>query len=262
MKVLLLDIGNLSLRLSVYEDRKNIAEFKVYSDKLKSVGEYQEQFEQFLNYHEIQASSLDGALLCSVVPSLTKRIKNAVENLLKKPCLIVSKSLKTGLAIRMDNPAELGSDLLSEAVGAISDYKEDVMIADLSSCASFFVVSPKKGYIGGALFPGLTSSSTGLISSSAQLMDIEFETPARLVGKSTRECLNSGIVIGYADLVRDFHQRMEKETGVKLQGVLTGDDASILAPLLKDEFIVNKDLVFDGLYEIYLKNNKIPSDHQ
>lgn len=253
--ILLLDLSNLSLDIRVYQERKAVFSYRTYADKLRSELEYEHILHTFLEMEHLSVSDFDGAILSSVVPSLTNRIKNAVSMLLKKECLVLSRNLKTGLAIRMDNPSEVGSDLISEAVGATNDYPDDTLIIDMSTVVSFILVSKKKEFLGGALFPGLLTSSSLMFSSNAQLMDIELEKPKRMLGKSTKESMNNGILNGYSCLIRSFSEKIEEEHQKKVIKVLTGQDASLVRELLPD-MVYNPDLVFDGLYDIYVKNTK------
>lgn len=254
LMLLLLNLNNLCLDCRVYQNRKALFSFKTYADKLKSELEYEQNLKQFLEYQHISINEIDGAILSSVVPSLTKRIKNAVSLTIKKECLVVNKSLKTGLAIRMDNPNEVGTDLICETLGAINNYKKDCLIVDMSSVVSFLVATEKKEFLGGALFPGLLASSSVMFTNNAQLMDIEFEKPKRMLGKSTKESMNNGILNGYVSLIESYSQKIMDEFKKDLLPILTGTDSSLVKDLLP-KFTYNPDLVFDGLYDIYIKNN-------
>lgn len=254
--IMLLDLGNISLDVCVYQNRKRLFDYRTYSDKLKSEEEYEGGLARFLSYNNLSKSDIDGAILSSVVPALSKRIQKAVTKLIGKECLVLSRSLKTGLAIRMDNPSEVGSDLISEAVGAINDYQKDSLVIDLSNVLSFIVVNDKKEFVGGSLLPGMRFSASQMFSYNAQLMDIELGKPRRLLGKSTKESMNSGIVAGYVTLIKNYALEIEKEYGKPLLKVLTGSDSAIIKDLLPQDYIYNPDVVFDGLYDIYMKNNR------
>lgn len=253
--VLCADLGNLSLNVSLVEDRKVLFRYRTYSDKTRSEAEYLSHMESYFAYQKVDPRLVDGVILSSVVPSLTKRIENVLTKLSMQPCLLLGRGLKTGIAIRMDNPQEVGTNLLAEAVGANGSYKEDLFVADCSSVLSFFVVSREKEYLGGALFPGLRASSTAMVERSAQLLETDLGEPKRYLGKSTKEALNSGVVNGYSLLIDAYARKAEEETKKKLIRVLTGPDSPILASLLPD-FIKDPDLGAVGLYDIFLKNRR------
>ena len=252
--LLLLNLNNLSLDVRVYQNRQSVFTFKTYADKLRSELEYEQCLKTFLEYQHLSSNEIDGAILSSVVPSLTNRIKNAVTAVIKKECLVVNKSLKTGLAIRMDNPNEVGTDLICETLGAVNDYKCNCLIVDMSTVVSFLLASEKKEFLGGSLFPGLLSSASAMFSNNAQLMDIELEKPKRMLGKSTKESMNAGIINGYVSLIESFSKKIKDEYQKDLKMILTGSDSSLLKDLLPS-YTYNPDLIFDGLYDIYIKNN-------
>lgn len=253
LMLLLLDISNLSIDIRVYQERKAVFSYRTYADKLRSEVEYGQMFQSFFELYHLSKSDFDGAILSSVVPSLTNRIRKAAGLAIGKDCLVVNRSLKTGLAIRMDNPNEVGSDLIAEALGAVNAYHNDCLIVDMSSVLSFLLVSEKKEFLGGSLFPGLLASSSQMFQTHAQLMDIELEKPKRMLGKSTKESMNCGIINGYVSLISSYCDRIEKEYGKPVLRILTGPDSSLVKDLLTG-FQYHQDLVFDGLYDIYMKN--------
>ncbi len=252
--IFIMDLGNDSLFRCLF-DTKAKAQYRTYCDKRKSEGEYQLLRKQYLAYQSVRPEEIEGAILSSVVPSRTNRIKNAASRLLGKECLVVNHSLKIGLAIRMDNPSEVGSDLLADCVGARKKGTDNYFIADLSSVSSFIVCTSKKEFYGGALFPGRMSSSSYRWQNSAQLCDIELEKPKRLIGKSTKESRNSGILFGYSRLCRERKKKRESERGTDLIPILTGSCARLIKDRLFD-FTYDPDLTFEGLAEIYKKNQK------
>lgn len=255
MKVLLLNLDNASLRAGVYLDSKKTSCFKTAADRFRSEDEYQDLLVSFLRSNKEEPSSFDGAILSSVVPSLTKRVQKACENVLKKDCLVVGKGIKSGIAVRTDNPSEVGSDLVCEAIGALLKADKDVLVIDCSGVMSFSVASKEKGFLGTAFVPGLRTSSDAMIHSAAQLMEAELDPPLRFIGKNTRESMDAGIIGGFSSLIESFSKKIENEYGKPLTKILTGSDAGILRPCLsEEEFSYEPDLVFDGLYSVFLKN--------
>lgn len=253
--ILLLDLKNEVFSFALYnKNKEKICSFKTYSDKLKSQEEYFNTFKQFLDLNKVDSSMIEGSIFSSVQPILTNRIKRAVEALTNKSCLVVNNKIKTGLAIRMNNPNELGSDLLANAIGAINKYKTDCLIVDMSSVLSFTIVSEKREFIGGSLFPGLSASANMMFNNNALLMDTDLEIPKSYIGKSTKESINSGTVLGYVELIKSFTNKMEIEYKKPLVKILTGIDSKIVFNALFSEFEYEENLIFDGLFDIYSKN--------
>lgn len=253
--ILLADLGNRSLSLSLYENRKEITSFKTTADRLKSADEYTDIIKQFFRVQNVDATEIQGAILASVIPSLTKRIQKAISNAISKDCLLLNRKLKTGLAIRMDNPSEVGSNLLSASLGAVNNYKADCLIICLSSCVSFSIVTSDKQFIGGLLFPGMRESVNHMIDTNAQLMEIELNRPNKLIGKSTAACINNGVIKGYMAVIESLSIQLEQEFGKKLMRIITGPDASILKDYMPHDFRFDSHLLMDGLYDIYMKNH-------
>ena len=252
--VLLADLGNRSLSLAIYQDRQVKATFKTSSDKFKSADEYQDTLRQFLLLQNVSPNQLEGAILASVVPSLTKRVEKAINSLLNTKCMVLSRNLKTGLAIRTDNPSEVGANLISAGVGAINNYHEDCLIICLSSCLTFTLVTKDNNFLGGSIFPGMRESVSHMCETSAQLMEIDLSRPSKTIGKSTKECINSGVVKGYMLLIDAMADEIEKEFGKPCKRILTGPDANIIKDYIGHQYTYNYHLLFDGLYDIYQKN--------
>ena len=255
--ILLADLENQLFSIALYSEkgRKEHA-FSTFADPLKSKEELFEFLKSYLMMLSVDISKIQGSLLSSVVPSMTKKVQGAIELLTGMKCPVLNKSVKTGVAIRMDNPGEVGSDLLALACGAYEKYQTDTLVINVGSVVSFTIVSSKKEFVGGALFPGLEPSCKEMWSSCAQLMDIDLSIPDKLIGKSTKESMNSGIVGGYLCLIENFSDQIEREFRSPLKRILTGSDMSIVKNRLFSQFECNPDLTFDGLYEIYMKNKE------
>ena len=156
--------------------------------------------------------------------------------------------------ILMDNPAQVGSDLIADAVGAIGEYESPMIIFDMGTATTVCVVDGKKNYIGGMILPGVRTSLDALTARAAQLSGIDLEAPKRVIGKNTIECMKSGIVYSNAALIDGVILRMEEELGEKATVIATGGLAKSIVPYCKEEVILNDDLLLKGLLRVYLKN--------
>lgn len=254
---LLVDLGNTNISVGVYRDRKPIYFFKTAADKLKSKIEYVELFDQFLTYHKIDKEKIEGAILSSVVPQLTRKIEQAVEELTKKECLVISNKLKSGLQISIDNPNELGSDLICDSVGAINNYKRDCLIIDVGTATKFLVVTKNKVFKGCSIAPGMQISAKSLWDSAAQLSDVEFKAPEKIVGRNSKDSMSSGIVYGHAAMIIQMSKAIEAETKLPLKKIITGGSAGFIKDVLPEDFSYEPQLIFEGLYDIYEKNTGV-----
>lgn len=251
-----LDLGNTSLNIAVCENRKCLYQFKTFSDKLKSESEYQELISQFLFYKHIDPQTLEGSILSSVVPSLNKRLIKAVEEITAKKCLLISRELKSGLAIKIDNPSELGADLICGGVGAVNTYQDDCIVIDVGTVTKVYLVTKNKEYLGGALAPGLRLSSETLWNSTAQLMEIDPSPTDKFIGKNTKDCMSIGIIYGHTYLIKGLVDSIQKEFGKPVKKIVTGGDGELLVEHLGQGYTFDKNLIFEGLYDIYMHNSK------
>lgn len=248
--ILTIDIGNTLIKLGVYEGDHLKSVYKITTNKNLSSDEYATKIYSIINEKE-----LNGAIISSVVPFLTNVIKFAIEKTYKIIPLIISKEIKTKLAIKIDNPSELGSDLLCGAIGAIKKYKPPFVVADFGTATKMYVVDKSGSLIGGMITSGMKISLESLVSNTSQLLETPIEKPKHIISKNTKECIQSGIVYGQAFMVSEFARRMEKELGYELKRVLTGGFSEVI----KDQIVCfhyEPTLTLDGLYEIYKMNEE------
>ena len=170
--------------------------------------------------------------------------------------MVVGPGIKTGLSIMIDNPAQLGSDLVVDAVAGIREYPVPLIIIDMGTATTISVVDSKRNYIGGVIMTGMAVSTDALISRTAQLPRIAFEKPKRIIGANTVECLKSGIMYSNACAIDGMVERMEEELGEKCTVVATGGLSGVVIPLCRRDIIIDDDLMLKGLVLIYNKNKR------
>ncbi len=255
--ILTLDLGNTNLLFGVYQEKKLIATYRTYSDKTKSSDGYKEILIQFLKNENLKPSDFEGAILSSVIPSLSKAIINAVEKYLNVKCLLVGPKLKSGLAIRIDNPSELGADLVSDSVGAISKYNEPCLIVDLGTATKYLVIDKNLAFQGCVITTGIKLGFQALATNAAMLMEIDYETPKKIIGKNSRDSLNSGAIYATIAQIKELSNMIENEIGYKLKHILTGGNAYLIKDFLTNNFVFEEYLILDGLLSIYEKNKEV-----
>ncbi|MFA6667724.1 MAG: type III pantothenate kinase [Bacilli bacterium] len=246
--VLTVDCGNTLIKLGLFDGDSLCNVFKINTNRNRSSDEYAKEMKDL-----IKVDSLDGAIVSSVVPLLTHELVSAIKRAFKVNPLVVNKELKTKLPIKIDNPSELGSDLLCGAVGALKKYKCPLVIADLGTATKMFVIDKNGNMIGGMISSGMKINLEGLVHNTAQLMETPLEKPKRIISKNTKECIQSGIVYGQAFMVSEFARRMEQEIGYELGRVLTGGFSEVI----KDQIVCfhyEPNLTLEGLFEIYKMN--------
>ncbi|MBQ6146791.1 MAG: type III pantothenate kinase, partial [Clostridia bacterium] len=194
--ILAIDVGNTNIVLGGIEDGKQVFSARLSSDRNKTADQYALDIQGILTMHKVDMDTIEGGILSSVVPYLQTVIPNAVKLLTGVDLMVVGPGIKTGLSIRMDNPASVGSDLIVAAVAARAKYKAPIAIVDMGTATTLSVVAKNGNYIGGMIIPGLWTSMNALSAHAAQLPYIDLNGPAKLLGTNTIDCMRSGALIG------------------------------------------------------------------
>ena len=254
--ILAVDIGNTHVVMGCIENSEIKYIARMTTDVKKTENEYAITIKQLLEFNHIDYCSFEGAIISSVVPPITGTMKTAIRILTGIDALVVGAGIKTGLNIRIDNPAQLGSDLVVGAVAALSLYKPPMTILDMGTATTISVIDAKGTYMGGAIIPGLVLSLTALSSGTSQLPKVPIEAPDRCIGANTIDCMKSGGVFGTAAMIDGMIERIEGELGTKTCVIATGGLSKSVLPHCKHDIIYNENLLLHGLEIIYRKNQK------
>lgn len=252
--VLAVDIGNTNIVLGCFEDKKILFRERVSTNPSSTDLEYATAFRMALHMHGLNSSMLDGAIISSVVPSVTNTVKRAVEKYAGIKVMVVGPGIKTGLSILIDNPAQLGSDLVVDAVAGINEYPCPQILVDMGTATTISVVDKNKNYIGGVIMTGMGVSTDALTSKTSQLPKIGFDVPKKVIGTNTIDCMKSGVMFSNACAIDGMIERIEEELGQKCTVVATGGLAGVIMPLCRKKIIYDDDLLLKGLMIIYNKN--------
>lgn len=227
------------------------------TDKNKTGDEYAILLRNLLKLRGLDGTVIEGAIISCVVPSLTARLREAVAQVTGKRPLLVGPGIKTGLNILLENPGQMGSDLVSLAVGALGHYKLPSVTVDMGTATILGVLDSKGNYLGGAICPGLPLSLAALTAGTSQLPNVELTPPDRVIGRSTVECIQSGMLYGFAAMLDGMLDRLEAELGTCPITIFTGEHAELIASLCKrQDIITDPHLILKGLWLIYEKNIK------
>ncbi len=254
--ILTIDIGNTNIVVGgIDKDKTHFIE-RISTVRTKTELEYAIDIKLLLDINKIKADQIEGGIISSVVPQITNIVKIAAEKILKTEVMVLAAGVKTGLNIKIDNPAQLGADLVANAVAGINNYPVPLIIIDMGTATTLSVVDEKKQYIGGMILPGPRISLDALTARASQLSGISLEAPKNIVGKNTIECMKSGIVYSNAAAMDGMIERIEEEIGCKATVVATGGLAKSIIPHCKREVILDEELMLKGLYIIYEKNKQ------
>ena len=254
--ILTIDIGNTNIVLGCIDGDKTLFVERLSTVRTKTELEYAIDIKNVLDIYHIHRDEIEGGIISSVVPQITTIVKLAVEKILKKNVLVVGAGIKTGLNIRIDNPAQLGSDLVVDSVAAIVEYPAPLLIFDLGTANTVCVIDKNKNYIGGMIYPGIGVSLDSLTAHASQLGGISIEAPEHMIGKNTTECMKSGLIYSSAAAMDGIIDRLQEQLGGEATVIATGGLAKKIVSHCRREIILDDDLLLKGLAIIYKKNRK------
>lgn len=252
--ILAIDIGNTNILIGVIDEKQTYFVERITTTIGRTNLEYAITLKSILEIFQIQTAALEGAIISSVVPPLTRTIVAAVRKITGLTPKVVGSGMKTGLNIMMDNPKSVGSDMIVNSVGALSEYEPPIIIIDMGTATSMTVLDKDGRYIGGAILPGLRVSLDSMSSSTAQLPQISLDTPKKVIGKNTVDCMRSGVIYGNAAMIDGMLTRIEDELGQPATVIATGGIVKALLPLCSHKIIYDGTLLLKGLLSLYEKN--------
>ncbi len=252
--ILTIDIGNTNITLGAYEDDMLSFTARLATDSRRTGDQYAIELADLLRLNGKEITAVTGAAISSVVPSVGSSIKQAVEKLCGITPLSIGPGVKTGLNIRIDNPAQLGADMVAGAVAAIAKYPLPCIVFDLGTATTISVIDESGSFLGGAIAAGLGTTLNALATGTAQLPFIDIAAPDKVIGSNTVDCMRSGLVVGAAAMLDGMAARMERELGIKATLVATGGRAGAVISHCERDIIIDDDLLLDGLYIVYKKN--------
>ncbi|HEX8793892.1 MAG TPA: type III pantothenate kinase [Polyangiaceae bacterium] len=252
--LLAVDVGNTNIVYGLFDGERLVHQFRVESARGRTADEYAVSLRALLDMHGIAPSSVDAAIIACVVPSLTDPMMQLVQRAFGREALVVGPGIRTGMAILIENPREVGADRIADAVAGYDRAKGGVIVVDFGTSTNFDVVTPKGEYLGGVLAPGLQISADALFARAAKLPRVEIARPPKVVGKNTVHAMQSGIVYGYVGLVDGIVERLLAELGFPCTVVATGGLAPLIAPMSKTIGDVDDHLTLTGLRILHERN--------
>jgi len=258
--LLTIDVGNTNTVLGVFSGDQVIEHWRIATDPVRTADELAVILRGLLGQSaRFQEFDIDGIALCSTVPSVLHEMREMLARYHPDvPAVIVEPGIKTGIPVRTDNPKEVGSDRIMNALAAVQLYGGPAVVVDFGTSTNFDAVSRNGEFVGGAFAPGIEISVDALSRRAAQLLKVELARPARVIGKNTVESLQSGIIFGFAAQVEGIADRMAKELAPADPDSVTIIATGGLAPLVIDEVAVidayEPWLTLIGLRLVYERN--------
>jgi len=242
------DVGNTNVVLGAYQGDKLLATWRTATRNDQTEDELSVTVDALLAREDLSLDDVDALVLGSVVPPLTASFMRLAERYLDQPALVIGPGVKTGVRLRVDNPAEVGADRIANTLAAHRRYGGPAIVVDFGTTTNFDIVSAEGDFLGGAFAPGLEVSAESLFTRAARLFRVPLTPPASAIGKNTADCLRSGIVFGYVGLVEGLLARLLAELRPATPRILaTGGLAATIAPLARGIEQVDEDLTLEGL---------------
>jgi type III pantothenate kinase len=251
--ILTIDVGNSNIVVGAFDGDTLAFSARLNTEKKRLSDEYAIDLRNIFALYGA-GITIDGTILSSVVPGLTPVLKRAIKLVFDLDTLVVGPGIKTGMNIRIDNPSQLGSDILADAVGAFTQYPAPIVIFDLGTASTISVTDENGSILGGAILPGVTLSLNALSQTAAQLPEISMEAPRDIIGTNTIDSMRSGILFGNASMIDGMIDRLTERLGKTPTVVATGGIAETIVPLCKHSIILDPALQLKGLLRLYRKN--------
>jgi type III pantothenate kinase len=239
--------GKLKPRAIPGEFQHMIANWRVVTQRASTVDEYGVLFRNLFAMAGVDFNAVTGIVISSVVPPLDPTLRQVCERYFNLDPLFIEPGVRTGIAVRVESPAEVGADRMVNCVAAVEKYGAPCIVVDFGTATTFDVVSAKGEFLGGAIAPGLGISADALYSRTARLQRVEIQKPPRAIGNNTVTNLQSGLYYGYLGLVDGILERMLPELGGDVKVIATGGLAALIGPGSKYIAAVDDLLTLDGL---------------
>jgi type III pantothenate kinase len=255
--ILTIDIGNSNIVLGGVEDDKIVFEARLRTEATKTSDQYCVDIKILLDVQGVNPQQIEGCIIASVVPQVLNSFQSAVKKLTGKTSLVVGPGLKTGLNIKLENPAQTGADLVVADVAALREHKPPLIVIDMGTATTMSVLDETGAHIGGCIIPGVKISMDALTEKTALLPGLQLDRPKKAIGRNTVDAMRSGIMLGTACMLDGMIEKMEQELGQKTTVIATGGIAKFVTPLCDREIIYDKDLIIKGLAALYRDNSQL-----
>ncbi len=251
-----IDVGNTNIVIGGYDDEHLLFQARLSTDTHKTSDEYAAVISSVLTNYGVVFGAVEDTIISSVVPQVTSALEQAVEKLTSRKPIVVGPGIRTGINIRIDDPATLGADMLTDSVAAVDNYPLPCIVIDMGTATTLSVVDQNRNFLGGVIYPGMKLSQEALSDRTAQLPHIDLRYDGRVLGTNTIDCMKSGAIYGSAAMLDGMVTRIEEELGRKCSVVATGGLAGQVCRYTRCGAIYDPDLMLKGLVSIYKMNKR------
>lgn len=252
--LLAVDIGNTNITLGLFEGETLRVTARLATEHKKTADQYAVEIRDVMDLHGWDFGKIDSCMISSVVPDVGNAVLKGVERLCRIRPLYLEPGTKTGLSIRIDNPAQLGADLVAGAVGARHRYPMPCIIIDMGTATTLSVLDENGVFLGGTIAAGVRLTLKALAENTSQLPSIHIEAPKSVIGRNTEDSMKSGLVLGTAAMLDGLIDRTQAKLGRPATVVATGGLSREIIRHCTHDICYDENLLLDGLRLIYEKN--------
>lgn len=252
--ILAIDIGNSNIVVGVYNDKLR-SKYRMETLLNETADGYGIKIYNLLKHDGYQEADFEGIIISSVVPVLDYTFTRLCDKYFHQKPMFVLPGIKSGIKIKIDNPKQLGADLLVAAVAGANKYNLPLIIIDMGTAITISVVDAERAFVGGVIYPGIATSFNSLIKKTAKLEEVRIEHIKTVIGKDTVSSIQSGMLYGTGAMLDGMIKKI-KNTYPDAVVLLTGGHSRIIKEYMDEEVTLDRDLVLDGLRIIYDKNKK------
>ena len=255
--IMVIDVGNSNTKCGLFIGDELKHSWRMATRIDRSADELGITLTSFFNYVEKSTADVDGIIISSVIPSVNYTLEHMCKTFFGKKPMFVGPGIKTGINILYDNPKELGSDRIVNAVAAYEKYGGPCITVDFGTATSFGAISEGGDFLGGVICPGVKISCDALTANAAKLPKIELARPKEIINRNTVGCMQAGMMYGYVGQVDYVLRKMKSEMRGNPKVIATGGLSSEIAAETKTIDVIDSLLTLEGLKIIYNKNNEV-----
>ena len=249
-----IDIGNSNITIGTFRGEDLQFTARLATDTRRTSDQYAIEISDIISLYNVDLNSITEAAISSVVPTVGSAIEKAIKRLFNITPIVLGPGIKTGLNIKIDNPAQLGADLAAGAVGSLAKYPTPTIIIDMGTASTISVLGKNGEFLGGVIAAGVKLTLDALTSRTAQLPSVSIEAPKKVIGTNTADSMRSGLIIGQSAMIDGLITRIERELGETATVVATGGLAPDVVSECDHEILIDDNLHLDGLRILHNKN--------
>ncbi|MBA12752.1 MAG: pantothenate kinase [Chloroflexi bacterium] len=253
--LLAIDIGNTNITIGLFNKETLEKTWRISTSRNNTSDEYGTNILNILSNKDISNKDISAIVMCSVVPPLTTTFIDLFKDYFNISPLIIGSGTKTGIKIMYDSPRDVGADRIVDAAAVLHLYKGPAIIVDLGTATVFDAITANGEYLGGAISPGIGVSAESLYKATSQLKRVELIAPKTAIGKTTTHAIQSGLILGYSELIKGMIKRFKEELDNNAKIIATGGLADIISKEVNLFDIIDHDLTLKGLQILYKLNS-------